>query len=1565
GGVLIENLLSGEAVLVLNSSISTLNVDDKDGIIGDYVKRFDLISVFGKLNTTNGATLLCVTSTHTEVRFSDGSCIYRINTCELAQVSGNSIVRDADLLKGMRALVADGSFYFASEGYDVTRSEQVKYEEGLAGVADEPDAGVMWNGALMKDFTNAQIGAPLCPPCIRGYVSFRKIYTGMTENLAGIISRSGCGRAGTRFQTRGVDDDGMVANFAETEQIIEVNGAVISYLQIRGSVPLFWEQPGINVGKHKVQIPRSMDAMMPAFEKHFTQLLPRYGPVRCLNLLEQQGEVDGEPLLSREFEVHVKELMRQQKCRMCTGEGQWGEDVSIVSFDFHKETRGSKYENLSRLLNAIHEPIVTSSYFYRPGPGATPVNRQSGVFRTNCLDCLDRTNAVMQLIGQKALQIQLDVLGIEIRHLSRFQDSYKEMWYQNGDAISMAYAGTGAMKADFTLTGKRTKKGIYNDGKKSLKRLVQNNQDDKRQAIIDVMLRAKGSTELSMAMNEKNQNKTVNQTIHRALLERSEEYCDVSGLRLCVATWNTNNGKNFDHTNLADWLVAPCEGDPPDIYAIGFQEIVNIEAKSIYKADEGNMEQWRLRITAALAQQNLKYNLLAQRQLVGVALLIFVAVPALPYVRDVVITKCNVGMHGLAGNKGGIGIRFAFRNTSICFVSAHLAAGQSNVQDRIDDYKDITKSLDFGKRRCVLDHNYVFWMGDFNFRVNLPRDVVIPAIEAGNYSLLLQNCQLQSARDRGLVFQGFEEGEIIFAPTYKYDVNSDTYDTSEKQRTPSWTDRILWRVNGESVLNSVLRYYNRVDSIRTSDHRPVVAVLDINVAIVDEQARKSVYKSLVRDGSAVEPCVDVSGLPADATPNDVRALFQPFGRVMALKLYEPGSARVTFADEDSAVSCTSLSGSSFGSRTLTINLVDPSNDDYVSRRSVDLDSMRSGSLRSRTDMNDTTSLMSDMSSYTSANGRLQPLPSFIGNDGNGSDNDNIIFGSSPSMSRASEVREPEKPYRPAAFSDDRGSSKSVSRPSVPAPARPPALPLLSIDSPSVISERLEHGEHLPTNLSRGRPPARPRAPSEESLNAIIALTGSSRGTSEGPTTRPPRPKQSLSESTRSFSTETRDLSAEESQYSDHARTPDVVQKPRPVDSINTVPTRQTIPRKPAYKVPELPQKPRQTPHTLTRRPTNPPLPQSSDDESYSQRHGNSGSDSESSASETSDDDADGLGIEESFTEMNVSSLRSPSPPPARMAENGPVKTGKAVPAKLPPRNRPPQNPSPAPSLSPAQSPQLQHTSRGALPAKPSALPPRQPPPPKSTARDSAVPVSRRGPPVSRHGPPVKAPPSLSSVGSGDISSTPFSPKPPRSPAPAPAPLVPHKSPEPRAPGRTADVSGKPSPSIPVGSAPPPSRPPPGYSGRSITQPSPEPPTQRSARSNEESAERVLPMPTRTPTSGPVHPPPQRRSVTPNITAMHSASAPPPLPAMPPRSKPPSIATRTDSSSRVTPPSLPPRGTHIPSTPTFDSDSDSESSDADSVVADQYSGSDENTDEDSEAETLVPRVPQKPKRPNML
>ena len=168
---------------------------------------------------------------------------------------------------------------------------------------------------------------------------------------------------------------------------------------------------------------------------------------------------------------------------------------------------------------------------------------------------------------------------------------------------------------------------------------------------------------------------------------------------------------------------------------------------------------------------------------------------------------------GTAANKGGIAVRFKIDDSSFVFVTAHFAAGQSVVDDRNRDYWTITSNVKFNNLR-ILDHDNVFWFGDFNYRLNADNDTARSLIQNKNYEQLQEMDQLTAEIKAGRVFSGFQEGTLKFDPTYKYDPQSNVYDTSEKMRVPSWTDRVLYKGKGIE-----LREYSRGDQFM-SDHRP-------------------------------------------------------------------------------------------------------------------------------------------------------------------------------------------------------------------------------------------------------------------------------------------------------------------------------------------------------------------------------------------------------------------------------------------------------------------------------------------------------------------------------------------------------------------------------------------------------------------------------------------------------------------------------------------------------------------------------------------------------------------------
>ena len=266
-----------------------------------------------------------------------------------------------------------------------------------------------------------------------------------------LISRLSCRRAGTRFNSRGIDDDGNVANFVETETILfHPSNLCFSYAQVRGSVPLFWEQaPGLLPGQQKLQITRSPPATQPAFDKHFDSLEINYGSIHILNLLGESKP--GEAELTARYSYHVQhsslnkvlDLSKIPKTQSRLIESQ---------FDFHAETRGpTGYEAASMVRRLIQERADSFAYFYCDGdqkcgipnsgekiPGQAGIVRrqQEGVFRTNCLDCLDRTNLIQTILSQMALeQFFADQKGNPI---TDFWIRHSSLWADNGDVSNLA-----------------------------------------------------------------------------------------------------------------------------------------------------------------------------------------------------------------------------------------------------------------------------------------------------------------------------------------------------------------------------------------------------------------------------------------------------------------------------------------------------------------------------------------------------------------------------------------------------------------------------------------------------------------------------------------------------------------------------------------------------------------------------------------------------------------------------------------------------------------------------------------------------------------------------------------------------------------------------------------------------------------------------------------------------------------------------------------------------------------------------------------------------------------------
>ncbi|XP_026294054.1 inositol polyphosphate 5-phosphatase E isoform X2 [Frankliniella occidentalis] len=209
--------------------------------------------------------------------------------------------------------------------------------------------------------------------------------------------------------------------------------------------------------------------------------------------------------------------------------------------------------------------------------------------------------------------------------------------------------------------------------------------------------------------------------------------------------------------------------------------------------------------------------------------------------------------------KGAVAIAVMLFGTSFLFITSHLTAHAEKVKERLSDVKKIVRSLDLPKnlpcrhknKDVTQNFDCVFWCGDLNFRLSQPRAEVVDWVAKQQFPLpapyKMEMDQLTNSILQGMVFRGFEEGPITFKPTYKYDPGTQMFDTSQKQRTPSYTDRILFKCRqaprrASSLLGGslpittpsgapflVCQKYSSVQSVCTSDHKPVWGLFSSHV----------------------------------------------------------------------------------------------------------------------------------------------------------------------------------------------------------------------------------------------------------------------------------------------------------------------------------------------------------------------------------------------------------------------------------------------------------------------------------------------------------------------------------------------------------------------------------------------------------------------------------------------------------------------------------------------------------------------------------------------------------------
>ncbi|KAF9920806.1 hypothetical protein FBU30_009270 [Linnemannia zychae] len=433
--------------------------------------------------------------------------IYTVKDYKVLPLSRNSLAlteaqigEEASYLSLLHSHLQSGKFNFS---YDYELTHSLQRQAALRGstlpIWERADERFFWNRRHQSKFIDHTINnkdqdlSRFILPVVNGFAEIKTAQINKKPFTFALISRRSRHRAGTRYFSRGVDTEGNVSNFNETEEIVVADAAIdgtasalpggtiyMSHIQTRGSIPIYWTQ--INNIKYtpKLQIFNNPDTAK-TFSSHFETQKKLYGPQLVINLVNNKGY---EKPMGDAFQKNI-DLMNDP-------------DVKYLHFDFHHECSKMRWHRVALILDHFQAELHAQGYFKAivDKDGVEKVLlKQTSVVRTNCMDCLDRTNVVQSVISRWILNRQLRDIGVlaadeKFELFYDFEFMFRNVWADNADVISCAYSGTGALKTDFTRTGNRTKAGALQDLQNSIVRYIKNNfLDGTRQDAYDLFLK--------------------------------------------------------------------------------------------------------------------------------------------------------------------------------------------------------------------------------------------------------------------------------------------------------------------------------------------------------------------------------------------------------------------------------------------------------------------------------------------------------------------------------------------------------------------------------------------------------------------------------------------------------------------------------------------------------------------------------------------------------------------------------------------------------------------------------------------------------------------------------------------------------------------------------------------------------------------------------------------------------------------------------------------------------------------------------------------------------------------
>ncbi|KAK9986133.1 hypothetical protein SO802_031084 [Lithocarpus litseifolius] len=477
----IESPNQGFSIGRRDGNVEPLTGDDTCSLNPSKVST--IYGVVGTIRLVAGTYVLVITS-RKEVGTFLGFPIFKVMSMtflscnEALKFSSSQEKQDEAYFRTLlRTVESTPGLYYSYEA-DITLNLQRRYKlaEGwmTKPIWKQADPRFVWNRNLLEDLIESKLDGFIIPILQGNILTFQSVQLNLKSSHATIslLSRRCTRRLGTRMWRRGANLEGDTANFIETEQLFELEGFRSSLLQIRGSIPLLWEQIVDLSYKPRLRI-INHEQTSNVVERHFHDLLQRYRETVAVDLTDKHGD---------EGELSAAYAAEMQKLR----------DVRYVSFDFHHYNGNANFDNLNVLYDQISEDFEKQGYFLVDMEGNI-LEEQKGVIRVNCIDCLDRTNVTQSFLAEKSLNVQLQRFEVftSSECISMFPEEYgkfRTLWAEQGDEISLEYAGTNALKGDLIRYGKQTVAGLIKDGMSAISRYYLNNfHDGVRQDAMDLI----------------------------------------------------------------------------------------------------------------------------------------------------------------------------------------------------------------------------------------------------------------------------------------------------------------------------------------------------------------------------------------------------------------------------------------------------------------------------------------------------------------------------------------------------------------------------------------------------------------------------------------------------------------------------------------------------------------------------------------------------------------------------------------------------------------------------------------------------------------------------------------------------------------------------------------------------------------------------------------------------------------------------------------------------------------------------------------------------------------------